>query len=39
MTDQELINTLKTAAETVRDNLPLYMLLKMAAERLEEIAQ
>ena len=35
MTDKELINTLRTAAQT-QDNIALKMLLLMAAERLEE---
>jgi hypothetical protein len=37
MTDQELAQTLRTAAESVKDNIPLYMLLLLAAERIEEI--
>jgi hypothetical protein len=37
MTDRELVQTLKTAAESVKDNIPLYILLLMAAERIEEI--
>jgi hypothetical protein len=37
MTDQELAQTLRTAAESVRDNIQLYMLLLLAAERIEEI--
>ena len=36
MTDKELINTLRTAAQT-QDNIALKMLLLMAAERLEEV--
>jgi len=39
MTDIELSTTLKTAAESVRDNIALYMLLKMAAERIEELSK
>lgn len=34
MSDQELANTLRTAAQT-QDNIALKMLLLMAAERLE----
>jgi hypothetical protein len=37
MTDQELAQTLRTAAESVKDNIALYMLLLLAAERIEEI--
>ena len=36
MTDDELIATLKTAAET-QDNIALKMLLLMAAERIAEL--
>ena len=36
MTDQELIATLKTAAES-QDNIALKMLLIMAAERIETL--
>jgi hypothetical protein len=35
MTDQELIDTLKRASESVGDNIPLKFLLLMAAERIE----
>jgi hypothetical protein len=38
MTDQELAQTMKTAAESVRDNIALYMLMKMAAQRIEELS-
>jgi len=37
MTNQELAQTLRTAAESVKDNIALYMLLLLAAERIEEI--
>lgn len=37
MTNSELIKTLNTASESVRDNIALYMLIKMAAERIEEL--
>lgn len=33
----ELIKTLRTASESVNDNIALAMLLVMAAERLEEL--
>ena len=36
MTNDELIDTLKTAAET-QDNIALKMLLLMAAERIKEL--
>jgi hypothetical protein len=39
MTDQELAQTLRTAAESVRDNIPIYMLLLLAAERIEELSK
>jgi hypothetical protein len=39
MTDQELAQTLRSAADSVRDNIALYMLLKMAAERIEELSK
>ena len=38
MTDRELIATLQKAAESVAGNIPLAMLLKMAAGRVEELA-
>lgn len=38
MKDQDLINTLRTAAET-QDNIALKMLLLMAADRLEQIKE
>jgi hypothetical protein len=36
MTNEELINTLKTAAET-QENIALKMLLLMAAERIDNL--
>jgi hypothetical protein len=38
MTDQELVSVLYTASESpdVKDNIPLRMLLTMAAERIAE---
>ena len=36
MTDYELAETLKTAAQSVGDNIALKMLLLMAAERLTQ---
>ena len=40
MTDKELANTLRTAADDSKEkgNLALYLLLTMAAERLEQLA-
>lgn len=38
MKDHELIATLQKAAESVAGNIPLTMLLKLAAERIEELA-
>ena len=38
MKDQDLINTLRKAAET-QDNIALKMLLLMAADRLEQIKE
>jgi len=35
MSNKELVRTLRIAAEEQRTNLPLYMLLIMAAERLK----
>jgi hypothetical protein len=39
MTNQELVDTLVTAAESmdIRSNIPMAMLLKMAADRIEEL--
>ncbi len=37
MGDEELIETLKIAAEDSKENIPLAMLLRMAAERLEDL--
>jgi hypothetical protein len=39
MNDQELIATLKTAADSVSDNIALKMLLIMAAERIQQLSQ
>lgn len=37
MTNEELISTLRTASESVKDNIALSMLLIMAAERIEDL--
>ena len=38
MTDEELVNTLRIASKSMRDeNIALAMLLMMAAERIEEL--
>lgn len=38
MSDEELVNTLRIASKSVRDeNIALAMLLMMAAERIEEL--
>lgn len=37
MTNEELIKTLKIAAETGTDNIALQILLLIAAERIEEM--
>lgn len=39
MTDNELVETLKKAAEQYKDNIPLSFLLKMAAERVETLSR
>ena len=39
MTDTQLVETLKKAAEQYQDNLPLFFLLKMAAERVETLSR
>ena len=36
MTTQELIDTMRIAAESINNNIPLKMLLIMAADKLEE---
>ncbi len=38
MTNEELIKTLKTASESVNDNIALAMLLLIAADRIEELS-
>lgn len=38
MTDQELIETLKTASNSFNENIALSMLLIMAAERIQELS-
>lgn len=38
MTDAELISTLNKAAESVGDNIALAMLLKIAAERIQQLS-
>ena len=38
METQELINTLYIAAEDNKSDLPLYILIRMAAERLEDLS-
>lgn len=38
MTNEELIKTLHTASESVKDNIALSMLLTMAAERIQELS-
>ena len=38
MTDEELINTLKIASNSVADNIALQMLLIMAAERIQQLS-
>lgn len=38
MTDAELISTLNTAAESVGGNIALAMLLKIAAERIQQLS-
>lgn len=37
MTNEELIKTLRTASESINDNIALAMLLIIAAERIEEM--
>lgn len=37
MTNQELVNTLNTASESVKNNIALQMLLIMAAERIQKL--
>lgn len=37
MTNEELIKTLRTASESVNENIALAMLLVIAAERIEEL--
>jgi hypothetical protein len=37
MTNEELAKTLRTASESVNENIALAMLLVMAAERIEEL--
>jgi hypothetical protein len=39
MTNEELSKTLRTASESVNDNIPLSVLLVMAAERIESLSQ
>jgi len=39
MTNEELVNTLLTAAESTAGNLPLTMLLITAAERIRELTE
>lgn len=39
MTNDELITTLRTASESVNDNIALAMLLVIAAERIEELSK
>lgn len=39
MTNEELINTLRTASESVKENIALSMLLIVAAERIESLSQ
>ena len=38
MTNEELINTLQIASKSVNENITLAMLLKIAAERIMELA-
>lgn len=37
MTNEDLVSTLRTASESVNENIALAMLLVMAAERIEEL--
>jgi hypothetical protein len=37
MTNQELIQTLNTASNSIKDNIPLSMLLILAAERIQAL--
>ena len=39
MSTQELIDTLRTAADSVKENLPLYMLINMTIDRLIEYSE
>lgn len=39
MTDREIIETLKKAAESVKDNIAMSMLLIVAAERIQELSK
>ena len=39
MTNQELIKTLNTASESVKDNIALQILLITAAERIKQLDQ
>lgn len=39
MTDREIIETLNKAAESVKDNIALSVLLIMAAERIQELSE
>lgn len=39
MTNEELIKTLRTASESVKDNIALAMLLVIASERIEELSK
>jgi hypothetical protein len=38
MTNQELISTLLAASANTKDNIPLSILLAMAAERIKELS-
>lgn len=39
LTDTQLVETLKKAAEQNQDNIPLSFLLQMAAERVETLSR